>query len=762
MGREYKYIGKTVPIHDIEEKVSGKMKYACDMDLPGMLHAKLLLSTKAHAKIKNIDISKAEQVEGVVKILLPEGSPTVKYNSHKWYAGHTTVDDELIFTDHPLHVGDRIGAVIATKKSIAEDAARLIEIEYEELPVDVDPLIVRERQEAVFKKTMQLGDYETATAADVMVFEDTFATQKVHHAAMETHVCVASPDRGGVINVWTPCQVAFQVRILVSQILEMPLNKVRVIKTTMGGSFGGKGQPVLEPVAAFLAQAVDAPVKVVMSRKESILGSRTRNAVVGNVKTKVTPEGLIVGRDIDMTVDAGAYYTNADAVAMAMGKKSFRMYSIPNQTYHVESVLTHTPVAGACRGYGSPQYHAVTEIHMDRVAKKLDMDPIELRMKNFVDPFDKDPMGGPDLGDARAKDCVEVGANSFKWNERRTNTTDDGRYVKAVGMGCATHGNGYFNAFQDYMSLYIRLDEDGQIFLNAGFHDQGCGTITTMQQIVGEVMDMALENIFIPEVDTLVSPYDSAGTQASRVTFVCGRASQLAAQNLKKQFVEKIAVVYACKEEDIQLKDGRVHFETAKLDSISYSDAVIRIQNELNHDISETLKYQSIANPAVYAANFVEVEIDKFTGLVRVTDVLAVHDIGQAINRGFVEGQIQGAIQMGIGYALTEEIEVDAKGRVKGDTFAKYHVVNAPDMPTVKVELVEAPDANGPFGAKSVGEISTCAIAPAIISAIEHGLGIELNEIPATPERVLEAMRKAGTHIESINFVEALLAPKKA
>jgi len=764
MSQSYKYIGKTVPIHDIEEKVSGKMKYACDMDLPGMLHAKLILSSKAHAKVININTKKAQALEGVVKILLPSDSPTVKYNSHKWYAGHTTVDDEVIFTDTPQHVGDRIAAVIATKKSIAEDAARLIEIEYEELPVDIDPLEVRKREESVFTKTMKLGSYESTSAPDSIEFEDTFATQKVHHAAMETHVCVAAPDRGGVINVWTPCQVAFQVRLLVSQILEMPLNKVRVIKTTMGGSFGGKGQPILEPVAAFLAQVVNAPVKLVLSRQESILGSRTRNAVIGNVKTKVTPEGIIIGRDIDMTVDAGAYYTNADAVAMAMGKKSFRMYNVPNQTYHVESVLTHTPVAGAARGYGSPQYHAITEIHMDRVAKRLQMDPIDLRMKNFVDPYDKDPMGGPDLGDARVKDCVIEGAKSFNWDQRRKNTSvsEDGRYVKAVGMGCATHGNGYFNAFQDYMSLYMRLDEDGQIFLNAGFHDQGCGTITTMQQIVGEVMDLPLENIFIPEVDTLISPYDSAGTQASRVTFVCGRATQLASENLKKQFIEKICLVYQCSAEDINLKDGMVHFESAQHDSITYSDAVIRIQNELNIDISETLKYQSIANPAVYAANFVEVEIDKFTGLVRVTDCLAVHDIGQAINRGFVEGQIQGAIQMGIGFALTEEIEVDAKGRVKGDTFAKYHVVNAPDMPTVKVELVEAPDVNGPFGAKSVGEISTCAIAPAIVSAIEHGLGIELHEIPATPERVLEAMRNSGNYVESINFIETLLTPKKA
>jgi len=761
MGRDFKYVGKSIPIHDIEDKVSGKMKYACDMDLPGMLHAKLILSDKAHAVVKHMDVSKAEKLQGVIKIFKPEDSPTVKYNSHKWYAGHTTVDDELIFTSNPRHVGDRIGAVVATKKSIAEAAARLIEIEYEELDVSVDPIQVRKSEDVVFEKTMVLGDYDYADETNLLEIEDTFSTQKIHHAAMETHVCVASPDRGGVLNVWTPCQVAFQVRLVVAQILEMPLNNVRVIKTTMGGSFGGKGQPVLEPVAAFLAKATDAPVKLVMNRQESILGSRTRNAVVGQVKTKVTPEGIIIARDIDMTVDAGAYYTNADAVAMAMGKKSFRMYNMPNQNYHVAAVLTHTPVAGAARGYGSPQYHAVTEVHMDRVARSIKMDPTDLRLKNLVKPFDKDPLGGPDLGDARARDCITEGRKAFDWDERRLKTSDDGRVVKAVGMAIATHGNGYFDAFQDYISLYIRLDEDGQVFLNAGFHDQGCGTITTMKQIVGEVLDLPMDKIFVPEVDTLISPYDSAGTQASRVTFVCGKGAQNASENLRKQFIEKIAEVYQCDLDQISLKDGIVHFNTQNKDAITYGEAVIRIQNELNHDISESHKYQSVANPAVYAANFAEVEIDKLTGLVRVTDVLAVHDIGQAINKGFVEGQIQGAIQMGIGFALTEEIEVDAKGRVKGDTFAKYHVVNAPDMPEVKVLLVEEPDANGPFGAKSVGEISTCAIAPAIINAIEHGLGIEIDALPATPERILEALRKEKDHSESINILDMIMIPEK-
>lgn len=731
MSRDYKYIGKNVPIHDIHEKVSGKMKYACDMALPDMVHGSLILSDIPHGKVKSMDVSKAEALEGVLKVFTPADSPKVKYNSHKWYAGHTTVDDELIFTDHPKHVGDRIGAVIATSKIIADKAVKLIQIEYDNMEPILDIRKLKEENKQVFEKKMTCGDYQSSEG---MLFKDTIHTQRVHHAAMETHVSVASVEQGDVLTIWAPCQVAFQVRLVVAQVLEMPLNKVRVIKSTMGGSFGGKGQPIIEPVAAFLAKAMNRPVKLVLNRQETIIGSRTRNPVIGTVESVVSSDGLFIGRHIDMAVDAGAYFTNADAVAMAMGKKSSRMYHIPNQIYDVTSYLTNGPIGGACRGYGSPQLHAVTEIHIDRIARKLNMDPVDLRMKNFLKPFDEDLFGGPELGNARIIECVERGREKFDWDNRQS-SKDDGRYITSVGMACATHGNGYFSAFQDYLTLYIRLDEDGQVFMNAGFHDQGCGTITTMKQIVGEVLEIPMEKIFIPEVDTLVSPFDSAGTQASRVTYVCGRGAYEAASEIKNQFLDAVTKIHG----GGHLEDGRV---VLKDRSITYAEAVIDIQNKLNIDISTSYKYQAKSNPAVYAVNFVETKIDTLTGLVQVTDVLAVQDIGQAINKGFVEGQVQGAIQMGIGYALTEEVKVDDKGYIKSDSFAKYHVVNMPDMPRVEVMMVEEPDDHGPFGAKSVGEISTCAMAPAVINAIERGLGIEIDSMPATPEKILEALSK--------------------
>lgn len=737
-----KYVGKDIPMHDIGEKVTGKIKYTGDMQLPGMLYAKLVLSDIAHGRIIKIDTSKAEALAGVVKVFTYKNSPNTLYNSHKWYVGLEVLEDEKLFTDHVRFRGDRVAAVIAKDRYTAERAAELITIEYEPLPVITNPEeAIKDKGYTISRKEIKSGNPEEIINRAALVFEDRVETPKIHHAAMETHVCVAAPGPGGEVTIWTPCQVVFQVRLITAEALNMPLNKVRVIKTPMGGSFGGKGQPVLEPVCAFLAKAVDAPVKLQLDRTESILATRTRTATIGTIKTAVDQEGKILARDIHMLVDTGAYFTNGDAVSIAMGKKAFRLYRIKDQKYVADVVYTNTPVGGACRGYGSPQIHALSEIHMDNIARALKMDPAELRLKNLVQPYDLDPIGGPALGNARVIDCVTKGMEAFRWKERWQKPQKPGRYVRGVGMACATHGNGYHGGYQDFITVSLRMTEDGGAYLNAGIHDLGCGTVTTMKQIVAEVLDIDTDQILAPEADTLVSPFDIAGTQASRVTFVCGGAAMKVAERVKDKLINYASKIWECEPEAIGMKNGFVFNLNQQNQKLAYGEMVIQIQKKFQDDISETYTYTSPANPAVYAVNFAEVEIDTYTGLVRVTDVLAVHDIGKAINPGFVEGQIQGAIQMGIGLALTEEIKADRNGNITGDRFSKYHVINAPDMPDVKVLLVEEGDEHGPFGAKSVGEISTCAIAPAIVNAINAALDINVTSLPVTPEKILKALK---------------------
>ncbi|AKL97282.1 xanthine dehydrogenase molybdenum-binding subunit [Clostridium aceticum] len=749
MQQKLKYVGENVPIHDVKEKVTGKIKYVGDMLLPDMLYAKLVLSTIPHGNIVKIHTSKAEAVPGVVKIYTHHNTPSTLYNSHKWIAGLEVVKDERLFAEKVRHVGDRVAAVVAKDKETAEYAASLIEVEYEVLPSIIDPLealkedsvkIHAEGNKIVNKEIKCGAPEETFDETEIMV-ESQLTTQKIHHAAMETHVCLAAVEANGHLTVWAPCQVVYQVRLIISEVLGLSVNKIRVIKPPMGGSFGGKGIPTLEPVCAFICYDLGKPVKLQMDRRESIIATKTRNATIGKVKTAIDREGNILARDIEMLVDGGAYFTNAEAVTMAMGKKAFRLYKIDNQRYRGEAVYTNTPVGGACRGYGSPQIHALTEINIDAAAKKIGMDPVEFRLKNLVKPFDKDLIGGPDLGNARVIDCVKKGMEVFEWKKKYNRTKDTGRFVRGVGMACATHGNGYYGAYQDFITMDLRLTEDGEAILKSGIHDLGCGTVTTMKQIVAEVLDIEPNEVLATEGDTLLSPFDSAGTQASRVTFVCGGAAMKTAELLKEKLLISSAKVLNCSPAEIIIESGEIWNRNHCEEKISYGEMVIKLQRAFKEDMHINYTYQSKGNPAVYAANFAEVEIDTFTGLVKVLDVVAVHDIGKAINPGFVEGQVQGAIQMGIGFALTEEITVNEDGKIGADNFSKYHVVNAPDMPDVRVLLVEEGEEHGPFGAKSVGEVCTVPITPAILNAINHALEINIHSLPATPEKVLQALR---------------------
>jgi CO/xanthine dehydrogenase Mo-binding subunit len=749
VNQKLKYIGKYIPIHDAEEKVRGKVQYVGDMELHGMLHAKLILSTVAHGLIKYIDTSKAEAFPGVIAVFTYKNSPEYLYNTHKWIEDIEVIRDERLFTNHVRFFGDRIAAIVAETKEIAEKAASFIEVEYDELPVILDPeAALKEDSYPIhpdgnhfYTKEIICGSPDEKMKDGFLTIEDKIETPKIHHAAMETHACIVDIDPIGNITVYTPCQVVFQVQLIVSEALKIPRNKIRVIKTTIGGSFGGKGQPILEPIVAFLSYTLKRAVKLVLDRTEDIIATRTRTRTIGTVKTAVDKEGNIIARDIYMLVDAGAYSTNGEAIAVAMGKKAFKLYRLYDQRYIADVVYTNTPIAGACRGYGSPQIHALTEINLDNVARALHMDPVDFRLKNLVHPYDKEPTGGPELGNARIIDCVEKGRELFKWDKKYSQPKQSERYARGVGMACAAHGNGYFGAYPDFITLSLRINEEGIAVLKGAFHDLGCGTNMTMMQIVAEVLDLNVLKVYIPETDTSVSPFDSAGTQASRVTFVCGGAAKKVAEQIRAKLMTYGGKVLNCIEADVVLKDGYA-WDCKNSDvKISYGELVALTQRRYSVEIGTTLTYQSPGNPTSYGAHFVEVEVDRITGRVKILDYLAVHDLGKAINSGFVEGQIQGAVQMGIGMALSEEITFDSKGKVTSGRFSRYHVVNAPDMPEVRVELIEELEDLGPFGAKSIGEIAVVPTAPAIINAINNALDINLTVLPALPDRIMDAIK---------------------
>jgi len=744
-----KYVGKNIPLHDIRQKVTGSMKYLGDMDLGNMLHIKLVLSSVANGKVIKIDTSLAEKVPGVVKIYSYANTSSTKYSGSAWFKGENTPETETMFSQRVRFVGDRVAAVVAETPEAAKKAAELVKVEYEEYePVlNVEDYLkdckgkLHEDEPDYYVKEISCGNIEDAMEKAYKVFYDEVETQKIHHAAIENHICVAVPNPLEGITVYSPCQIVYGVQSTVAQILNMPLNRVRVVKVPVGGSFGGKQETVLEPICAYIAMDLNRPVKLEFERRESMLSTRTRNATKGYVKTAVDKIGHIIARDIKVILDAGAYTSGGCKVSIAAGKKSFRLYRIPNQRYKGIVVNTNTPIGGACRGYGSPQIHAITEISMDNVAKSMGIDPVDFRLMHLVQPYDDDPTGAPNLGNSRIIDCVKKGASEFKWYERKKTTDKGGRYRKGIGMACATHGNGYYGAYHDFTRMNLRMLNDGSLILEAGLHELGCGTIVSIAQIVAEILDVDVSKIHVTEGDTKFSPYD-LGSQASRVTYVCGACAKETALKLKELMLENAAKIYRVPKELIEMKGGYIRVKGDKESQRTYGEMAFEIQKLNKTELYVSHEYESKANPGSYAAHFAEVIVDTYIGLVTVNDYLAVHDIGKAINPGFVEGQILGGVQMGIGMALYEEIKFDAKGKPINDSFSKYHVVNAPDMPEVKVLLIEEGEDYGPYGAKSIGELCTVPVAPAIVNAVNDALGTKLSSLPLTPEKILAAIER--------------------
>lgn len=747
--KDLKFVGKSIIREDSYDKATGKTKYVGDMKRPNMLYAKLVLSQKAHAKVI-IDKSESMLVKGIEAIYTYEDVPKVVYNSFEWHSSTIAVKDEYLLNDMARYFGDRIALVVGNSKKAVEVAISKLSIAYEELEPVVgleiakrNEICVRGHSNLAFSKVINAGDYKKAFDNADYIIKDTGTTPKVHHAAIEPHICLTEFDERGDLVVWSPCQVTSQVQMHIANVLNMPLNRVRVVKAVMGGSFGGKSIPILEPIAAFVTSRLKRPVMLYMNRTDAIIGTVVRNPTEISVETAISKEGKILGRRVQAHVDGGAYNTNASAVTMALGKKLFRLYDIKNQMYEGYAYYTNTIPGGACRGYGSPQAHAITEVNIDNAAKKLNMDPCDFRIINLVDENSEDPSGATNLGNAKIKKCVRVGMEAFNWKERRANirNKNTSRYAYGVGMACGTHGNGYTGNFADYTSVDMRLFADGSTFVKISLHDLGCGTVTIMQQIAAEALDIEIENVRVSEADTLYTPEDSAGTQASRVTFVCGAAVKKAGEQLRDLIIDTFCKLKKVDVEDVVTNLGYI-YDKNSMEKYSYSDIVKAYEKDFQGGMSVFVKYNSPVNPGSYAVFFAEVEVDKLTGLVNITDSLAVHDVGKSINPMLVEGQIQGGSQFSLGMALSEDIEIDHRGIVKSTNFSKYHIINSTSMPNIEVLTVEEDEPFGPYGAKSVGEMATVAPAPAIMNAINFALDTNITTFPAKPELIVSEIQK--------------------
>jgi CO/xanthine dehydrogenase Mo-binding subunit len=744
---QLKYVGKGYPIMDAWKKVTGEAIYTADIKKEHMLFGKVLFSSIPHGRVLSINTDEAEKLEGVVSIETCFTSPQKEFNSGLRFIGHDMIADERIFQEHVRYVGDRIGAVVATSEKIAEKAIKLIKVEYEEYEsvlelasaLDEGSPEIHEGGNLIGEIVSLAGDSQKAIEEAEYTFEGEYRVQRMHHYAMEPHASLADYD-GDKLTIWSSTQNIFALRVILSDILELPINRVRVIKPTVGGGFGGKVEAVVEPIAAYMAYKVKRPVRFEYSRKECFVASRTRHEAIVKIRTGFDKKYRLVGLEFDVKGNGGAYASATLNVLGAMSAKSMLLYKTPNISYRGKGIYTNTPVGGAFRGYGSPQLITSLELHMQEVAKEFDMDPLVFKMNNMPDPFDEHPKGGS-LGNGRIKDCLQKGAQMIGW-EDGGKIDSDGPIKRALGFAAAVHGNGVFPKHIDYTVIKLTLHEDGSFTLNTGNQEIGEGNTTMLMQIAGEVLGVEPMSFTLVESDTERTSFD-LGTFSSRCTWVSGKSAKLAAEMMCELILSKAAKKLGRDATELKLLAGEIALLDGSKMGMTYQDVALYVQQELfEGELTVTKNYYSEANAGSYGAHFVDVSVNTETGEVKVNRYVAVHDVGRAINPLSLEGQIEGGVQMGLGYALSEKIDIDKEtGVVTNALTKKYGIYRATDMPPIEIALIEKGEEPGPFGAKSIGEICTIPSAPAIINAINNALDISIRELPATKVRILKLVK---------------------
>lgn len=742
-------VGKNTPIRDAAAKATGQIKYVADMSFPNMLYAKVLFSPVAHAKIKHIDTSKAEALEGVAAVICYKNTPQIRFNSCGEEIDGTL--SERVFDDTVRYIGDRVAAVAAEDIKIAEQALRLIEVEYEELPICLDPeeaikegaYPIHECGNCFTDVNLKCGDVEEGFAQSDLIFENDYYVPAIHHSAIETHASISTYDYNGKLTIYTSSQDTFGQRANLSLILDLPMSKIRLVAPVIGGGFGGKIDLITHPVSAILAMKTCRPVKLVYNRKEDIVSTRTRHAVKIHLKTGMKKDGTLVAQDVTAYLNAGAQATATNSVVWALGGKVFRIYKTPNLRYHGMGIYTNSPIAGAMRGFGSPQLSYAFSTQLNEIANELGIDVTELQMKNLVTPDCINPLTNIPYGNPRPVDCVKKGKELIHWDESvlEQKASIGQRYRIGVGMAVGDHGSGLCFAKLDNSAIILKMNDDGSLVLYTGTHDMGNGSVTTQAMIVSELIGLDLEKIACVQADTDASPYNY-GDYASRGTYIAGHAATNAAIQLKDELLKEASQLL---EEDIEFLDIHDNVVSSTRDSnkhASVGEVVIHARNVNRRELIVSQTYSSINDPVSYGAHFAKVKVDTETGEVTVLDYSGVHDVGKCINPLNLEGQVQGGAQMGIGYALYEGIQLNEQGKVLNQTFRSYHIPTSKDMPFIKTGFIEEIEPTGPFGAKSIGECATVPSAPAVSNAVVNALGIEFRKLPLKPEVILEALKK--------------------
>ena len=755
-------IGKNVPLLDGMDKVSGKLAFTADLKMAGMLHGRVLRSPHAHARILGIDCSKARKLTGVRAVITGLDSPLPHYS----VAGQPVLDEQLLATEKVHYIGDEVAVVAAVDPDTAAEALELIRVEYEELPAVFDPRqamlpgapLVHPGQESNIPHRLEFrrGDIEKGFAESAVIVEETFETPLQYHGYLEPHAAVAGWDAGDRLTLWIPMQSPTLGRMTYARALGIGEDQVRIIQMPMGGAFGGKLEYRLHVLCALLARAAGQPVKMVNSREEDFQAGLPRVPMQMRIRLGVRRDGALAAKETEIIADSGAYVNYAHGIMLSASHRHDNLYRIQNIHTRAFLVYTNKVPTGCFRGFGNPQIHFAYESILDLAAAKLGLDPAELRLLNSSQPGDFTPHGWK-LHSCGLSDCIRQSVEGSGWKEKRSAPPSSGRFARGIGLACCLHvsGNRTFLPFFDGASSFIRINGQGKATVFVGETDLGQGARTTFAQIAAHELGVDPKDVTVSYVDTEISPH-GLGTFGDRATTLGGNAVRLAAIDARQKLFEIAAGELGADQGDLDVSEGVIFSQADPKKSITVAQAAklgwARLAGGLvtGHgvytppDVSMVdpkTKYGNISCAYPFAAQVAEVEVDRLTGRVRIINMVAAHDLGKTINPLLAEGQVQGAVAQGIGYALMEDMGV-RDGRVINRSFGSYNMPRIMDMPPLNSILVESDDPNGPYGAKGLAEPALTPTAPAIANAIYHAVGVRIKELPITPEKVLAALRE--------------------
>ncbi len=755
---EYTVLGTNMPRMGGVERVIGAGIYGIDLALPNALHGGILRSQYAHARIVSIDTNEARALPGVHIVVTAADAPDVKY-------GRSTMDRYILAKDKVRFMGDPVAAVAAESQAIVKQALKKIKVVYEPLPVVVDteeamkpsaptlhedvPLPANLPEDAQVKNVfsymgVHIGDPDKAMAEADVVVEESYETKMIHPQYLEPRIAAARQEEDGRLTVWVNAQAPFPIRTEVAKTLGIPLNSVRVLVTDIGGGFGGKGSGItsgaaIEPICGLLALKAKRPVMIVLDKAEETISTTIRSGAKMWIQSGVKKDGTLVARKAKVIYDAGAY---SGFGAMA-GARATNMlggwYLVPNVHSDGYVVYTNKQVCGPVRGPGGPQAAFAVESHMDSIAAKLGMDPVEFRLKNVPKPGDK-IVGVPKLRDVSLGETIRTAAEKIGWGKVKLE--------KNQGIGFAT--GSWIEGAGPGGGAIVKVNEDGSATVIIGKVDFGTAARFGIPMIVAEELGIPTEDVTVMNVDTDAAPWD-AGTVGSRSMLVSGNATRLAAVDARDQLLRMASSRLEVSPEDLEIKDRQIRVKGTPSKFVSLASVATAAHNEIGEVIGRGFfdskvslaeaKEHGSSQPFTTHAALVEVDTD--TGNIKVLRYVAVHDVGFVVHPKAVDGQIEGAAAMSLGQALCEEVVVNDQGKTLNATFVDYLMPTINMLPRIETVIVEGYPGAGPYGTKGAGEIGSVPPLAAIANAVYNATGVRIRKLPLSPENVLRALRES-------------------